>query len=99
MLFNDTETARINRLIDEGAGKGLTEREFFAREIVAWKSSPERLEQIKGEVYYDGRHDILDRKRTAIGVDGKLVEVKNLPNNHIVDNQYAKMVDQMFSAI
>lgn len=94
MLFNDTETARINRLIVEGAGRGLTEREFFAREIVAWKSSPERMEQIKGEVYYDGRHDILDRKRTAIGADGKLEEVPNLPNNHIIDNQYAKMVDQ-----
>lgn len=94
MLFNDTETARINRLIVEGAGRGLTEREFFAREIVAWKSSPERMEQIKGEVYYDGRHDVLDRKRTAIGADGKLEEVPNLPNNHIIDNQYAKMVDQ-----
>ena len=94
MFFNETETARINRLIDEGAGNGLTEREFFAREIVAWKNSPERKEQIAGEDYYNGKQDILERKRTAIGPDGKIVEIHNLPNNHIIDNQYAKMVDQ-----
>lgn len=94
MIFINTETARINRLIEEGAGRGLTEREFFAREIVAWKKSPERLEQIVGETYYSGDHDIKHRKRTVIGPDGKLQEVQNLPNNKIIDNQYAKMVDQ-----
>lgn len=94
MLFMNTETARINRLIEEGAGNGLTERQFFAREITAWRGSPERMEQIQGDAYYNGRHDILDRKRTAIGPDGKLIEVPNLPNNKVIDNQYAKMVDQ-----
>lgn len=44
--------------------------------------------------YYNDRHDILDKKRTAIGKDGKAVEVLNLPNTRIVDNQYAKAVDQ-----
>ena len=94
MFFGETETARINRIIREGAGVGLTETEFFAREIVAWKNSPERIEQMKGDAYYNGRHDILDRKRTAIGKNGALVEVANLPNNKVIDNQYAKMVDQ-----
>ena len=94
MLFLNTETARINRLIEEGAGRGLTELEFFGREIAAWKKSPERMAQITGDRYYDGKHDILDRKRTAIGPDGKLQVVDNLPNNKVIDNQYAKMVDQ-----
>lgn len=94
MLFLETETARINRLIAEGGTRGLTERQFFAREIVLWERSPERREQIKGDAYFNGRHDILDRKRTAIGADGKLVEVFNLPNNRVIDNQYAKMVSQ-----
>lgn len=94
MLFLNTETARINRLISEGAGRGLTETQFFAKEIVAWKNSPERNEQIHGTSYYSGKHDILDRKRTTIGPDGKLVPVDNIPNNKIIDNQYAKMVDQ-----
>ena len=93
-FFMETETARINRLIRAGAGAGLTELEFFAREIVAWEKSPERLEQIAGERYYSGEHDILKRKRTAIGPDGKLMVLENLPNAHVVDNQYTKMVDQ-----
>ena len=93
-MFMETETARINRLIQEGGRTGLTELQFFAKEIVAWESSPARMEQIKGDAYFRGEQDILSRKRTAIGPDGKLVEVTNLPNNKIIDNQYAKMVNQ-----
>ncbi|MGN1013827.1 MAG: phage portal protein [Butyricicoccus sp.] len=94
MLFQDTETARFNRIIETAGGTGLTEREFFAREIFAWETSAAREEQIKGEAYYAGEHDIKNRKREAIGKDGKLQEVKNLPNYHVVDNQYGLMVDQ-----
>ena len=50
--------------------------------------------QIKGHLYYQGDHDILKRKRTMIGENGELQVVENLPNNHIVDNQYKKMVNQ-----
>ena len=94
MLFQNTETYRINRLIEAGAGNGLTERQFFAREIVAWKTSPVRMDQIRGDAYYNGDHEILHRKRTAIGPDGKPEQVDNLPNNRVIDNQYAKMVNQ-----
>ena len=73
---------------------GITDIEFLEREIKRWLASPEREKQIAGEAYYDGLHDILRRKRTVIGEDGRPAEVDNLPNNHIVDNQYAKMVDQ-----
>ena len=38
--------------------------------------------------------DILFRKRTAIGANGELIQVDNLPNNKIVDNLYKKIVDQ-----
>lgn len=72
----------------------MTELQFFAAEIKAWELSPARLEMIDGCRYYNGDHDILQRKRKAIGKDGDMVEVKNLPNNKIVDNQYAKHVDQ-----
>ena len=70
-FFMETETARINRLIRAGAGVGLSELEFFAREIVAWEKSGERREQIAGEAYYSGDHDILARKRTVIGQIGR----------------------------
>ena len=86
-----TQTSLISALIARG---GMTERQFFAEEIRRWKASEVRKNQLAGERYYRGKHDILDRKRTVIGADGKLVEVKNLPNNQIIDNQYGKMVDQ-----
>jgi len=90
--FLRNETAWINHLIVEGAG--LTDKEFFEAEISAWKKSRRRKDMFMGERYYLGDHDIRRRKRTAIGANGELEEVRNLPNNRTVDNQYAKMVDQ-----
>ena len=73
---------------------GMTDKEFLEHEIKAWLASPERKKQIEGDAYYEGKQDILLRKRTVIGEKGELKEVENLPNNRVVDNQYAKMVDQ-----
>ncbi|MCD7709164.1 MAG: phage portal protein [Clostridiales bacterium] len=72
----------------------MHDKEFLEREISKWKISPRRMLQIKGHLYYDSEHDIIARKRTMIGDDGKVTEVDNLPNNHIIDNQYAKLVNQ-----
>ena len=49
---------------------------------------------LDGERYYLGLHDILKRTRMAIGENGELKEVHNIPNNKIIDNQYKKMVNQ-----
>lgn len=86
--------ADANRLVTEGAKNRISDKEYLEKEIVKFLRSPKRKHMIDGERYYDGDHDILKRKRTAIGDDGKLKEVENLPNNRIVDNQYGKMVDQ-----
>lgn len=72
----------------------MSDKEFLEREIAKWKCSPQRIMQIKGFLYYDNEHDILKRKRTMIGEGGKLEVVENLPNNRIIDNQYAKLVNQ-----
>lgn len=87
-----TEMDRINRLIVQG--RGMTELQFFAAEIKEWKDSPRRKDQLTGDLYYVGKHDILKRRRTIIGEDGKLQVVDNLPNNRLVNNQYALRVDQ-----
>lgn len=84
----------ITEIIKRGARSSMTEMQFLEREIAKWKRSPKRKAMIAGEKYYRGEHDILDRKRTVIGADGLLKEVDNLPNNKVIDNQYAKMVDQ-----
>ena len=88
------ETRKINQIISLGGYTGMTEKQFFEQQIILWLRSRERKEQLTGERYYVGEQDILRRQRTAIGRDGKLEVVKNLPNNQIVDNQYAKAVDQ-----
>lgn len=86
-----TETQRVNEIIKNNS---ITEKQFYELEIARWKKSDARKAMITGEKYYSGTHDILNRKREVLGEDGTLVEVENLPNNKIVDNQYAKMVDQ-----
>ena len=70
-----------------------TEIQYLQRKISQWLSSPYRLDQIQGEQYYLGFHKILTRKREMIGKDGEKVEVTNVPNDRIVDNLYADMVD------
>lgn len=94
LLFFADEAARVNHIIKAGADAALSDKEFLEREIIKWKESKKRKEQLLGERYYNGDHDILKRQREVIGQDGKLEVVHNLPNNRIVDNQYAKMVDQ-----
>ena len=70
-----------------------TEIQYLQRKIGQWLGSKYRRDQITGERYYLGFHDILHRKRTMIGKDGEPVEVHNVPNDKIVDNLYADMVD------
>lgn len=93
-LRGETETTHISGIISTGAAARLSDRGFLEKEIGSWVNSPKRKAQITGEKYYNGEQAILRQKRMAIGQDGQLVEVHNLPNSRIVDNQYAKMVDQ-----
>ncbi len=88
-----SEAARIAQTIAIGKDR-ITDEQYIVNEINHFKVSQRRKEMLDGEKYYAGRHDILSRVRTVIGEDGELTEVKNLPNNRIVDNQYKKMVDQ-----
>lgn len=87
-------TDQLNELIRQSAKNRLTDEEFVINEINRFLVSKRRKDMIDGENYFRGKHDILNRKRTMIGEDGKLAVVDNLPNNRIVDNQYKKMVNQ-----
>ena len=62
--------------------------------LCEWLKSPAREEQLLGEKYYDGDHDILRRVKKVIGADGNLIPIENVANNKLVDNQYRKLVDQ-----
>ena len=68
--------------------------------LIMWHFASQKHTEMKdGNNYYRGKHDILSRQRTAIGEDGKLTVVHNLPNNRIVDNQYKKLVKQKVNYI
>lgn len=86
--------AKFGHMLVKRNNISLTDEEFVIKTITSFRLSKRRKDMIDGERYYDGLHDILKRKRTVIGEGGDLEEVKNLPNNRIVDNQYKKMVDQ-----
>ena len=63
----------------------------------AWLDSPQRKEQLLAEQYYLGNQDILKREKKVIGADGNLVTIDNVSTNRIVDNMYAKLVNQKTS--
>ena len=89
-----TERMRFKKIIEAGAKTAISNKKVLEKEIKKWLESIPRKMMLLGESYYIGEHEILKRKREVIGVDGQLMEVENLPNNRIVDNQYAKLVDQ-----
>jgi SPP1 family phage portal protein len=68
--------------------------DYLAREIGDWLNSPKRTGQIAAARYLEGKHDILTRERRVIGRGGQSEVCRNLPNNRLVDNQYAKLVRQ-----
>ena len=102
MLNFQMETQRISNIIKAGAESHMSDTEFLEKEIDKFLTSPERRMMILGDEYYDYEQAIKDRRRMVIkdsvGEDGHKRAVweedKNLPNNHDLDNQYAKMVDQ-----
>jgi SPP1 family phage portal protein len=83
-----------DELARQNVGNRMTDEQFVVTEINRFRRSKRFYDMIAGENYYSGKHDILHKKRTAIGDNGELIEIENLPNNKIVDNQYRKMVNQ-----
>lgn len=73
----------------------VTDLRFLELELGAWLSSPRRIQQLLAERYYRGDHDIKNKVRTLFDRKGQEHELKYLPNNKIVNNLYAKMVDQI----
>jgi SPP1 family phage portal protein len=70
------------------------ERDDLLNKIDEWRGSKLREEQIIGKNYFNGYHDILNRKMTALDENNKCIELKGVPNNKIINNVYAKAVNQ-----
>lgn len=91
-FVKDAET--IEELARQNVESRMTDHQFIVAEINRFRRSKRFLDMIAGENYYKGKQDIMFKQRTAIGENGKLMILDNLPNNKVVDNQYKKMVDQ-----
>lgn len=85
---------KLNGFVTKDVTEGIDDKSFLEQEIANWKVSSKRKEAINGFLYYEGYHDILYKKRMAIGKGGEMVEVTNLPNRKDIDNQYAIAVDK-----
>lgn len=96
-MMNFSLNTLWNNIIRHGSNSGLTEIEFLEREIQAWLTSEKRNMMLAGKRYYDGEHDILNKQRQAVDANGNTRTVTGLPNNRIIDNRYAELVDQKAS--
>ena len=92
--INTDYSATMQVMAKQDIESRMTDEQFIVAEISRFRASKRYKAMVDGCKYYEGRQDILQKKRTAIGEGGDLVDVTNLPNNRIVDNQYQKMVDQ-----
>ena len=92
MIF--TNTSFINRIVSDAASKAISTPELISHEILNFRTSKKFRQMLDGVRYYEGNHDILQKRRTIIGESGKKEAVDNLPNSRQIDNQYRKMVKQ-----
>lgn len=88
------ETQRIINIISKGANKAPTMKRIAEIELNKYKQSKKRKKMLTGINYYDGKHEILKKKRLAIEEGGQASEQHYLPNSKIINNQYRKAVDQ-----
>lgn len=79
---------------------GISDKEFVRRELQKFMNSKERKNIVTGRKYYEGDHDIKQKKRTmaientAIAGSEQNEIPLNLPNNQLVDNKFDDLVDQ-----
>lgn len=92
--FDQTYEDYLLSLGRENTTQRMTDAQFIVQEIHRFWRSKRCRDMVDGDLYYRGKHDILHKKRTAIGENGELITLDNLPNSRIVDNQFRKMVDQ-----
>ena len=92
--FDQTYEDYLLSLGRENTDQRMTDAQFVVQEIHRFWRSKRCRDMMDGDLYYRGRHAILHKQRTAIGENGELITLDNLPNSRIVDNQFRKLVDQ-----
>ena len=94
---------QLDDIIREDASKNLSDVDFIATETINWLGSRERKLQLKGNAYYNYEQDVLKRDKSSYTTDedGAPIPLNDNKRNcsHIIDNQYANMVDQKINYI
>lgn len=75
------------------------DKEYLSKLIRDFLQSPIRKDMITGKRYYKGEQDILNKKRLVSDGEGRFIEDTRLVNSKVVNNQYAKLVDQKVNYI
>lgn len=65
---------------------------YINNKILAFALTREKMQESID--YYFYKQEILNKQRLAIGENGKVTKLYNLPNTQNIDNQYAKVLDQ-----
>ncbi len=94
MIEYNAGTNQAIKIIEAGAASAKSRIDIIYYELAAWLKSETRKEMLDGWNYYDGRQDILDKRREMISENGQKVTISALPNSRITDNQYRKAVIQ-----
>ena len=68
----------VDKLARQDVATRMTDEQFIVAEINRFRTSKRYKDMIDGENYYTGKHDILNKQRTAIGEGGNLTVIQNL---------------------
>ena len=93
-IFNFFKQEELPTPPSSNSNSSTPDIKYLEKILKKWLDGKTREEQLLGEKYYDGDHDILRREKKVIGADGNLITLTNVANNKLVDNQYRKLVDQ-----
>lgn len=93
-IFNFFKQEELPTPPSSNSNSSTPDIKYLEKILKTWLDGKTREEQLLGEKYYDGDHDILRREKKVIGADGNLITLTNVANNKLVDNQYRKLVDQ-----
>lgn len=93
-IFNFFKQEELPTPPSSNSNNSTPDIKYLEKILKKWLDGKTREEQLLGEKYYDGDHDILRREKKVIGADGNLITLTNVANNKLVDNQYRKLVDQ-----
>ena len=74
---NTIHTEYIKKLIERGAKNQMDKAGFLEQEIVKFKNSPYYKQVVTAYNYYEGKHDILKKKRELIDKDGDYLWIWN----------------------